>query len=167
MAPSNTLPGVLTSRELHVAEPLVGVIWSVIIVLASITVISGFLSTCSSPDALTNMTLTLPAQRVVALKTWRLPFVVWRMYSRIHTCRAALTLAVVFLIYIDSYLFVFVTAILQFGLGVNTSISICDGAILLCLVCYVTTKVSNAMCWMWMTLLTIPDCKFAFKIIST
>ncbi|KAM0329129.1 hypothetical protein ACHAQA_004425 [Verticillium albo-atrum] len=47
---------------------------------------------------------------------------------------------IVFLIYVDSYLFVFVTGLLQFALGVNTSYSICDGAILLCLVCYVTTK---------------------------
>ncbi|KAK1992447.1 hypothetical protein LX36DRAFT_296906 [Colletotrichum falcatum] len=65
------------------------------------------------------------AQRMEALKNWkRIPFVVW----------------LVFAIYTDSYLFVFVTAILQFALGVNTSIRICDGAILLCLVCYVTTK---------------------------
>ncbi|KAJ0322586.1 hypothetical protein Brms1b_001963 [Colletotrichum noveboracense] len=48
---------------------------------------------------------------------------------------------VVLLIYLDSYLFVFVTAVLQFALGVNTNIQICDGAILLCLVCYITTKV--------------------------
>ncbi|TDZ66011.1 hypothetical protein CTRI78_v003326 [Colletotrichum trifolii] len=48
---------------------------------------------------------------------------------------------VVLLVYIDSYLFVFVTAVLQFALGVNTNIQICDGAILLCLVCYITTKV--------------------------
>ncbi|KAI8153621.1 hypothetical protein K4K49_002293 [Colletotrichum sp. SAR 10_70] len=40
---------------------------------------------------------------------------------------------VVLLIYLDSYLFVFVTAVLQFALGVNTNIQICDGAILLCL----------------------------------
>ncbi|OHW92050.1 hypothetical protein CSPAE12_09285 [Colletotrichum incanum] len=66
------------------------------------------------------------AQRSAALKQWRrMPFVVW------------LVLAV----YTDSYLFVFVTAILQFALGVNTNIQICDGAILLCLVCYITTKV--------------------------
>ncbi|KAK1988309.1 hypothetical protein LZ30DRAFT_776984 [Colletotrichum cereale] len=66
------------------------------------------------------------AQRSAALKNWRrIPFVVW----------------LVFAIYADSYLFVFVTAILQFALGVNTNIQICDGAILLCLVCYVTTKV--------------------------
>ncbi|GKT49361.1 uncharacterized protein ColSpa_09542 [Colletotrichum spaethianum] len=48
---------------------------------------------------------------------------------------------VVFAVYADSYLFVFVTAILQFALGVNTNIQICDGAILLCLICYITTKV--------------------------
>ncbi|EFQ32219.1 hypothetical protein CGRA01v4_00678 [Colletotrichum graminicola] len=66
------------------------------------------------------------AQRIVALKNWRrIPFVVW----------------IVFAIYTDSYLFVFFTAILQFALGVNTNIHICDGAILLCLVCYITTKV--------------------------
>ncbi|WYZ37506.1 hypothetical protein EsH8_II_001012 [Colletotrichum jinshuiense] len=66
------------------------------------------------------------SQRSAAIKQWRmLPFVVW----------------LVLLVYIDSYLFVFVTAILQFALGVNTNIQICDGAILLCLVCYLTTKV--------------------------
>ncbi|KAF6842319.1 hypothetical protein CMUS01_03210 [Colletotrichum musicola] len=66
------------------------------------------------------------AQRSMALKHWKLiPFVVW----------------LVLLIYLDSYLFVFVTAVLQFALGVNTNIQICDGAILLCLVCYITTKV--------------------------
>ncbi|EGY15615.1 uncharacterized protein VDAG_06779 [Verticillium dahliae VdLs.17] len=93
---------------MHAVEPLAGIVFSVIICLASITVISAFLT-----------------QRFIAIKVWkRLPFVVW----------------LVFLIYIDSYLFVFVTGLLQFALGVNTSFSICDGAILLCLVCYVTTK---------------------------
>jgi hypothetical protein len=48
---------------------------------------------------------------------------------------------VVFAIYADSFLFVFATAVLQFGLGVDQSIYICQSAILLCLVCYVTTKV--------------------------
>ena len=35
-------------------------------------------------------------------------------------------------IYIDSTLFVFVTAIISKGLGINESIQICEGAILLC-----------------------------------
>ncbi|KAK0613800.1 hypothetical protein B0T14DRAFT_285979 [Immersiella caudata] len=65
-------------------------------------------------------------QRLLVVKQWRrLPWVQW----------------LVFAIYADSFLFVFATAILQFGFGVNTTIYICQSAILLCLVCYVTTKV--------------------------
>lgn len=45
------------------------------------------------------------------------------------------------LIYLDSTLFVFVTAIISKGLGINHSVQICEGAILLCLICYMTTKV--------------------------
>lgn len=44
-------------------------------------------------------------------------------------------------IYIDSFLFVFCTAILKFGIGLN-SLAVCDGAIYLCLVAYITSKVS-------------------------
>ena len=51
---------------------------------------------------------------------------------------------VVFAIYADSFLFVFATAILQFGFGVDHSLSVCEAAILLCLVFYVTTKVRLA-----------------------
>jgi hypothetical protein len=47
----------------------------------------------------------------------------------------------VFAIYTDSFLFVFATGILQFGFGVGYSGQVCESAILLCLVCYVTTKV--------------------------
>ncbi|KAK3315308.1 hypothetical protein B0H66DRAFT_642552 [Apodospora peruviana] len=47
---------------------------------------------------------------------------------------------IVFAIYGDSFMFVFATAILQFGFGVDHSLSVCESAILLCLVCYVTTK---------------------------
>ncbi|KAF4969513.1 hypothetical protein FZEAL_10219 [Fusarium zealandicum] len=66
------------------------------------------------------------SQRIIAVRAWRrIPFVVW----------------LVFAIYVDSYLFVFVTAILQQVFGVNSSFGICHGAILLCLVCYVTTKI--------------------------
>ncbi|KAK0635044.1 hypothetical protein B0T17DRAFT_650122 [Bombardia bombarda] len=64
-------------------------------------------------------------QRYLAVKVWRrLPFVQW----------------LVFAIYTDSFLFVFATAVLQFGFGVDNSTSVCESAILLCLVCYVTTK---------------------------
>ncbi|PHH55783.1 hypothetical protein CFIMG_000348RAa [Ceratocystis fimbriata CBS 114723] len=63
------------------------------------------------------------------IKHWkRLPYVVW----------------LVFAIYIDSYCFVFATAVLQLAFGVNTAYSVCSGAILLCLVCYITSKVGGA-----------------------
>ncbi|KAF7549447.1 hypothetical protein G7Z17_g6374 [Cylindrodendrum hubeiense] len=64
-------------------------------------------------------------QRITAIKVWtNLPLVVW----------------LVFVIYSDSMLFVVVTAILQQIFGVNSSYAMCHGAILLCLVCYMTTK---------------------------
>ncbi|KAK3321095.1 hypothetical protein B0T19DRAFT_478259 [Cercophora scortea] len=89
-------------------EPLSGMVVSVILAMASLVIISAFLT-----------------QRFLAVKIWnRLPFVQW----------------LVFAIYADSFLFVFATAILQFGFGVDHSVSICEAAILLCLACYVTTK---------------------------
>jgi hypothetical protein len=59
--------------------------------------------------------------------------------------------AVVFLIYLDSYLFVFATAVLQFGIGVDSALGICEAAILLCLVCYVTTKVRSSQRFRFLT----------------
>ncbi|KAK3683573.1 hypothetical protein B0T22DRAFT_519665 [Podospora appendiculata] len=89
-------------------EPLSGMVVSVILAMASLVIISAFLT-----------------QRFLAVKIWsRLPFVQW----------------LVFAIYADSFLFVFATAIIQFGFGVDHSVSICEAAILLCLACYVTTK---------------------------
>ncbi|KAF1956757.1 hypothetical protein CC80DRAFT_593462 [Byssothecium circinans] len=44
-------------------------------------------------------------------------------------------------IYIDSTLFVFVTSIITRGIGINESQGVCEGGILLCLICYMTTKV--------------------------
>ncbi|ORY00878.1 hypothetical protein BCR34DRAFT_494304 [Clohesyomyces aquaticus] len=64
-------------------------------------------------------------RRVQAIVQWKsLPFSSWLILA----------------IYIDSTLFVFVTAIVSKGLGINDSQGICDGAILLCLICYMTTK---------------------------
>ncbi|KAF7536002.1 hypothetical protein G7054_g4903 [Neopestalotiopsis clavispora] len=64
-------------------------------------------------------------RRISAIQSWRkLPFVVW----------------LVFAIFIDSWLFVFVTAILKQAVGINTNYMLCSSAILLCLICYVTTK---------------------------
>ncbi|KAM3502351.1 hypothetical protein MY10362_004914 [Beauveria mimosiformis] len=75
--------------------------------------------------AATNVLTHFMTQRLLVIKVWRrLPFVAW----------------LVFAIYIDSYCFVFATAMLQHAFGVNRNVIICRGAILLCLVCYVTTK---------------------------
>ncbi|KAK7702746.1 hypothetical protein SLS57_011184 [Botryosphaeria dothidea] len=46
----------------------------------------------------------------------------------------------IIIIYIDSFLFVFVTALFK-DIGLNDNPTICDGAILLCLICYMTTKI--------------------------
>ncbi|UKZ54678.1 hypothetical protein TrVGV298_008490 [Trichoderma virens] len=82
------------------------------------------ISVMLSLTATTVLTLFL-TQRVLVIKAWnRLPPVVW----------------LVFAIYIDSYIFVIATAVLQHSLGVNSSYGICEAAIILCLVCYVTTK---------------------------
>lgn len=65
-------------------------------------------------------------QKYAAVKSWRmLPCAMWLVVA----------------VYVDSFLFVFVTALLKYGLGVNSAYAVCDAAILLCLVGYVSTKV--------------------------
>lgn len=44
------------------------------------------------------------------------------------------------MIYVDSLVFIFATAILEHGLGLNSNMSVCGAAILLCLACYLSTK---------------------------
>jgi hypothetical protein len=48
---------------------------------------------------------------------------------------------VVLLIYLDSCVFVAATYILSQGFGLNSSIEVCHAANLLCLICYMSTKV--------------------------
>ncbi|EKG21375.1 hypothetical protein MPH_01367 [Macrophomina phaseolina MS6] len=64
-----------------------------------------------------------------------------RRVQRIHQW-TALPLAawLIIVIYTDSFLFVFVTALFK-DIGLNENLQICDGAILLCLICYMTTKI--------------------------
>jgi hypothetical protein len=45
------------------------------------------------------------------------------------------------MIYVDSTLFVLATSIIVHGLGINSSHGVCEGGILLCLICYMTTKI--------------------------
>ncbi|KKP07443.1 hypothetical protein THAR02_00505 [Trichoderma harzianum] len=104
----------ITSQDAGARVPLPGQIISVMLSLAATTKKLSALS--------------MSAQRVLVIKAWnRLPPVVW----------------LVFAIYVDSYLFVIATAVLQHSLGVNSSYGICEAAIFLCLVCYVTTKVMS------------------------
>lgn len=53
--------------------------------------------------------------------------------------------AVLFFIYVDSYMFVLSSAIIQYGIGININLAACDAAIIVCLVFYVTTKVCLAL----------------------
>lgn len=46
----------------------------------------------------------------------------------------------ILLIYVDSFLFVFITAVFK-DVGLNETVTICKGAILLCLTLYLSTKV--------------------------
>ncbi|KAK7715522.1 hypothetical protein SLS57_006909 [Botryosphaeria dothidea] len=54
--------------------------------------------------------------------------------------RLPITGWLIIIIYFDSFLFVFVTAMFK-DVGINESQGICEGAILLCLVCYMSTKI--------------------------
>lgn len=66
------------------------------------------------------------SRRVQNVRNWsRLPLVCW----------------LVLVIYVDSICFASGTAILSNGFGIDSSRSICSKALLLCLSCYMTTKV--------------------------
>ena len=89
------------------------------------------------------------ARRVQGVRDWkRLPLVCWCKYltkplpaTSVLTSRSQ----VVLLIYCDSIIFVVGTAILSNGFGVDSSQDICSKAVLLCLGCYMTTKVSTKL----------------------
>ncbi|KAJ2895575.1 hypothetical protein MKZ38_006325 [Zalerion maritima] len=87
------------------------------------------------PGKIANAVLSVSASAMLAIFLFCRLSVVQR-WDTLPLC-AWMVLA----IYVDSLLFVFGTAIVNHGLGVNNSLSICSAAILLCLVCYVTTKI--------------------------
>ncbi|KAF3004759.1 hypothetical protein E8E13_000933 [Curvularia kusanoi] len=58
-----------------------------------------------------------------------------------HWPNLPLAIWLVLLIYFDSAVFVFATSILFHGVDINSSRSICEGGILVCLLCYMTTKI--------------------------
>ncbi|KAA8911140.1 hypothetical protein FN846DRAFT_467910 [Sphaerosporella brunnea] len=59
------------------------------------------------------------------------------------SCYTGLPLArwLIFAIFIDSWLFVFSSTVLQSSFGLNSGARACDAGILLCLVCYLSSKV--------------------------
>ncbi|OCK80327.1 hypothetical protein K432DRAFT_297903, partial [Lepidopterella palustris CBS 459.81] len=67
---------------------------------------------------------TCLTRRLQSIRSWR---------------RMSLTSWLLFLIYCDSFAFVFLTAILSKGFNMNV-LNICRGVIILCLACYMTTK---------------------------
>ncbi|KAJ4311003.1 hypothetical protein N0V94_008170, partial [Neodidymelliopsis sp. IMI 364377] len=76
------------------------------------------------------------------IKNWRtLPLAIWRKTPHSSSPPRQLTGKVVLLIYVDSTLFVLATSVIVHGLGINSSRSVCEGGILLCLICYMTTKI--------------------------
>ncbi|KAI4720632.1 hypothetical protein E4T48_03075 [Aureobasidium sp. EXF-10727] len=66
------------------------------------------------------------ARRIQVLQSWK---------------NMSMTNALIIAIYVDSFLFIFCTAVLSKAYSLNQSASICDAAILLCLICYMTTKI--------------------------
>ncbi|KAI9736295.1 MAG: hypothetical protein M1834_001181 [Cirrosporium novae-zelandiae] len=87
-----------------------------------------------------------PAGQIVGLiltiaTTITLSIFLTRRISKIRKWKQLpLTCWLTLVIYIDSLMFVSISAILTKGMNINGSPGICDGAILLCLVCYMSTK---------------------------
>ena len=129
----------LWDREIHVPleETQAGVVVSIVLSLISM----GTLSVCLCRSIRDEMVIAISwrdlARRVQNVKDWsRLPVVCW----------------LVLVIYVDSISFVAGTAILSNGFGVSSSATMCSRAILLCLACYMTTKVrkdNTTFWWYW------------------
>jgi hypothetical protein len=80
-------------------------------------------------------------KKVAEVTTHRLAYVFTKLYFVRFTTNVRDIILVVFAIFGDSWVFVFVTAVLKHGVGLNSSYGLCSSGIILCLVCYVTTKV--------------------------
>lgn len=64
---------------------------------------------------------------------------VWATFSSWR--RTPIALWLLLAIYVDSFLFAFASSVLRFGIGVNDSLGTCKGAILICIIFYLSTKV--------------------------
>ncbi|KAG6268977.1 hypothetical protein E4U47_004359 [Claviceps purpurea] len=120
--------------------PLAGKTIGIIVSLLSTTALTVFLSTRFDCAKMPSDSILDPGSysSVVFVKVLVLRFV----YNKGQQVAdlSCFFLLVVFAIYTDSYLFVIASALLQNTVGVNHSMRACDGAILICLACYITTK---------------------------
>jgi hypothetical protein len=137
----------LFGRDVHVpAEiPKPGLVASTLLSMATIAVLAVCLSELPRCCTLESTLLTSElARRIQATRNWgRIPVTRWRknIVCRWHYWQLNSPL-VLFAIYVDSMVFIVVTSVLEHGFGLNLNQTICSSAILLCLVCYMTTKVS-------------------------
>ncbi|THX67299.1 hypothetical protein D6D05_09892 [Aureobasidium pullulans] len=94
--------------------------------MITISVLAICLSKFFSGISRTSKSNTSIARRIQFVKNWK---------------GISMTNGLIIAIYIDSFLFIFCTAVLSKAYSLNQSRGICDGAILLCLLCYMSTKV--------------------------
>lgn len=75
-----------------------------------------------------------------------------RSYVTNHKCRATVVLG----IFVDSWLFVFTTGILKYGVDLNSSWNVCSAALFLCLTFYVITKIVSYFSFELVFLFQVP-----------
>lgn len=141
----------LEYRSIQVSVPVGGQVMSVILSMVSLSVLSVFLSMEEQSYFVFEKDFTnISTQRKECspsnigrsfLSSYGVSITLYQHSFRWILPALTEDILVTFAIYLVSYLFVFVTALLQYSFGVNSSYGLCDGAILLCLVCYVLTKV--------------------------
>ena len=82
-----------------------------------------------------------PARRIQATRNWaKVPLTRWRTSILLRTQNSVNPSTVTFLIYTDSLVFTFTTAIIEHGLGLNKNMQVCGASILLCIAFYLSTK---------------------------
>ncbi|CZT09660.1 uncharacterized protein RCO7_03748 [Rhynchosporium graminicola] len=74
-----------------------------------------------------------------------------RISSSKDWSKLPLTSWLILIIYADSILFIFISTILQHGFGLNINMTICPSSIVICLACYMTTKIVCNTYSSWLT----------------
>lgn len=99
------------------------------------------LTSCLSMITISALAICL-VRRLQCIQKWsRLPIVSWgESESGTRSWKSADRL-VILAIYVDSLLFIFSTSVLRGSWSLNDSTALCQAAILLCLACYMSTKI--------------------------